>query len=93
MGHFRSNRNQFRPGLFVWVTSMTKPRNCDWCGLPLPEDSDRSRRYHPGECKQQAIRENARRFYHASKYPKRLHSLHNIRDDFVEYYQRRHHER
>jgi hypothetical protein len=27
------------------------PKNCSWCGKPLPEDLSRQFKYHAGECK------------------------------------------
>jgi len=29
------------------------PKNCEWCGKPLPESLSRQFKYHPGECKRQ----------------------------------------
>jgi len=69
------------------------PKNCDWCGKPLPEGLSRQFKYHPGECQKLGWKRAHRKAVHRSNdpppyEPTRLRSpagmMKMLRDDYMQ---------
>ena len=68
------------------------PKNCDWCGKPLPEGFSRHFKYHEGECKKMGWKRAHKKAVNRSNdpppfIPARLRSpagmMKMLRDDYV----------